>query len=113
MVRRDVCRTYIVPGKRIAGIELRVEPQLQGEGNVASVVGRSIRPHQVRSHMECPGFGVGADAAILHRRHYACRSRMVRPESITVEEGQIERLVEIPLNIAIRRKRNERVRLSS
>src|SRR5437867_3657038 len=44
--------------------------------------------------MEGPGFGVGADVAILHRRHLARRARMHHPLRVTVEERQVERLID-------------------
>src|SRR6266516_3936329 len=58
--------------------------------------------------MERPGFGVGADAAILQRRNLASRPRMKHPLRIPVEERQVQRLIHQACGCfkrAIRKKR--------
>jgi hypothetical protein len=43
--------------------------------------------------MECPGFSIDTDATILHGGHLGCRARMNHTLRITVEERQVQCLV--------------------
>ena len=94
VVRRDVCRAdqqQTSRAVRISSAESRIEPELPGVVHVAGIVGLAIRPHQMWSQMECPGFGVGADAPVLHRRNLARCPRVNHALRVPVEERQVER----------------------
>ena len=86
----------------LAARELGVEPEPPGVVHVAGIVGLPIRPHQVGSQMECPGGGIGADATILHGRHLGCCPGMNHALRIPVEEGQVQRLVDLTIEKADR-----------
>src|SRR5438105_516593 len=45
--------------------------------------------------MEGPGFGIGTDATILHGGYLYCSARMNYALSISVEERQVKRFVEL------------------
>ncbi len=93
MVRRDVCRGDQVQAHSNVGPKLGIEPEPPGEVHVAGIVGLPIRPHEMGSQVEGPDGGIGADAAILHRGHFARRPRMHHTLRISIEERQVERLV--------------------